>query len=196
MEFTVYEGTKAIGTLQAEGNGLFLEISCMLEVPARQIRRIFALSAFDSVYLGIPNAEGELHTRLAKRHLPDGLDGAVATVLPRGAWKPWRGVIDGVTVESALLQADAEKIKLAIAPEETVNFPAWVRDFETERVNGVEYAVLTLDAQSHLPLKNRECGGNTHEENDGDPADFVQPADAPACDGVGEHGREADRADV
>lgn len=195
MEFTVFEGTKAIGTLQAEENGLFWEISCKLEV-SRNIRRIFALSALDSVYLGIPNAEGELHTRLAKRHLPDGLDGAVATPLPRGAWKPWRGVLNGVSVASALLQTDAEKIKLALAPEETVIFPAWVRDFETERVNGVEYAVLTLDAQGHLPLKDRECGGNNHEENDIDPADFGMPPDAPACDGVGEQGREADRPDV
>lgn len=195
MEFTVFEGTKAIGTLQAEENGLFWEISCKLEA-SRNIWRIFALSALDAAYLGIPNADGVLHARLAKRHLPNGIDGAAATTLPRGQWKPWHGAIDGVAVGHALVQTQPEGVKLALAPEETVNFPAWVRDFQTERVNGVEYAVLTLDAQGHLPLKDRECGENEHEENGIDFADFGVSADAPAGDGVGEQGWEADRPDV
>lgn len=196
MEVTVFEGGEPIGTLQAEENGLFWEISCTLERRSERILRIFVLSALDAAYLGIPNADGVLHARLAKRHLPNGIDGAAATTLPRGQWKPWRGVIDGVAVGHALLQTQPEGVKLALAPEEAVNFPAWVRDFQTERVNGVEYAALALDAEGHLPLKDRKCGGNEHEENGSDFADFGVPVDAPAGDGVGEQGRETDCPDV
>ena len=196
MEVTIFEGTERIGSLTAEEDGLFWDFSCKINQDTERIRRIFVLSLFESHYLGIPDGSGSLTVKVPKKHLPNGIDGAVATAFPRGDWKPWRGMLDGVAVDTAYLRHGADTIALALLPEEAVKFPAWAREFKTENVHGVEMATFALDADGRLPLIKTESGGTENEKADIDRVDFELPADASADDSLGEQGWEADRSDL
>lgn len=196
MQRTIYEEGIAIGTLRAQEDGLFWKFDVKIENRPEQIRRVFVLSGWDSQYLGIPDASGVLTARLARRHLPQGVAGAVATVWPRCPWLPWRGEVDGVFVDACWLRPREDGMDLAMLPQEAIKFPAWAPWLRTEPLFDVQMAVFDLDQNGHLPLIEKE-GGTTNETSYRTDPEPVLPADPAADDDAGGWDtEEADRTDA
>lgn len=194
MELTVYERGTPVGTARLERDGIFWNISCEMTDLTEQIRRVYVGTAWDVFYLGIPDAAGKLSAK--RRHLPAEPTFAVAAPYPRGQWLPWRGTLDGVSVETALFCREDGKIKLLLPSEETVKFPAWLEKTEKETVFGTEFAMLSLTEDGRLPQEEKEKGEENYEETTVGTFDVLLPVDPPANDGVGDEGREADCPDL
>ena len=194
MELTVYERGTPVGTARLERDGIFWNISCEMTDLTEQIRRVYVGTAWDVFYLGIPDAAGKLTAK--RRHLPAEPTFAVAAPYPRGQWLPWRGTLDGVSVETALLCREDGKIKLLLPSEEAVKFPAWLEKTEKETVFGTEFAMLSLTEDGRLPQEEKEKGEENYEETTVGTFDVLLPVDPPANDGVGNEGREADCPDL
>lgn len=199
MEQSIFEGSREIGTLKCQKSGLFWEFSCKILENREPLCRIYVLNKWKVEYLGIPNASGELCARLPCRHLPEGIDGAVASRHPRGSWLPWRGPVDGVMLEEAYLSADGARM-LALPPQEALKLPQWAPAMQTELVFGVQMALLPLTPDGHLPQIETEIGGQNDEKTmeealvDG-ASDFDLPADDAAGDGFGGEWPEDGQAD-
>lgn len=194
MELTVYERGTPVGTARLERDGIFWNISCEMTDLTEQIRRVYVGTAWDVFYLGIPDAAGKLTAK--RRHLPAEPTFAVAAPYPRGDWLPWRGTLDGVSVETALLCREDGKIKLLLPSEEAVKFPAWLEKTEKETVFGTEFAMLSLTEDGRLPQEEKEKGEENYEETTVGTFDVLLPVDPPANDGVGNEGREVDCPDL
>ena len=194
MELTVYERGTPVGTARLERDGIFWNISCEMTDLTEQIRRVYVGTAWDVFYLGIPDAAGKLTAK--RRHLPAEPTFAVAAPYPRGDWLPWRGTLDGVSVETALLCREDGKIKLLLPSEEAVKFPAWLEKTEKETVFGTEFAMLSLTEDGRLPQEEKEKGEENYEETTVGTFDVLLPVDPPADDGIGGEGREADGPDL
>ncbi len=194
MESVIYEGTKPIGTFTLQEEGLYHRIQCRLKTDG--IRRVYAVHGLHSQYLGIPDANGQLSVRIAKKTLPL-IEFAIASPHERSIWKPWRGEIDGVFVEVCLLREDESGVSLALPETEAVKFPAWSEQMYRERINGTDSAIVLLDPNGHLPLIEKENGGIDYETNDSNALDPLLLANLPADYnyGVGDEGeqQEADR---
>lgn len=182
----IYQNSKKIGTLHIEEEGLYVKITCKTE-PSDKIRRIYLAYPYFSFYLGIPDRRGELTTHLPRKHLPETVC-PVASERTKDGWLPWRGEIDGVTVDDALVC----KTKLVMLPQEALKFPAW--QLATELIDDTEMAVLPLSADGLPRPTEREVLKD--EENPFDPVSFDVPADEPAADGLGLDRRKADRPDL
>lgn len=196
MELSVYKGERQVGTLRCEPDGLYYDISCELAQNGKTIRRVFVGYGWKSEYLGIPDAAGKLTARLPKNRLPDGLAFAVASEAPRGKWVPWRGEVDRVPITEGFVSPSEKGIDLLLPPQEAVKLPAWVDQMQEEAAFGREWLRLSLLPDGTLPEKEKERGEQTDEENSCDGADACVPADDASCDGVGDEGRQADRADL
>ena len=194
MELTVYERGTPVGTARLERDGIFWNISCEMTDLTEQIRRVYVGTAWDVFYLGIPDAAGKLTAK--RRHLPAEPTFAVAAPYPRGDWLPWRGTLDGVSVETALLCREDGKIKLLLPSEEAVKFPAWLEKTEKETVFGTEFAMLSLTEDGRLPQEEKEKGEENYEETTVGTFDVLLPADPSADDGIGDEGWETDRPDL
>ena len=192
----IFEGNDAIGTLTAEREGLFWKISCQIEKKREQLRRIFVLSKYEVQYLGIPDRQGKLTAHIAAKHLPDGIDGAVATAKPRGDWMPWRGKLDGVTVEQCWLRQTDGAPVAALPESEAYKFPAWAGEMHTETVYGEPLAVVSLSVLERLPQTEIINGGTEDETMDRDDSDDMLSGDTSADDSVCEEGRQADCTDL
>lgn len=198
MERTIYEEGTPIGTLQAQEDGLFWKFDVKIENRPEQIRRVFVISGWSSQYLGIPDAAGVLTARLARRHLPEGVSGAVATVWPRCPWLPWRGEVDGVFVDACWLRPREGGMDLAMLPQTAIQFPAWAPWLRTEPLFDTQMAVFELDQNGRLPLIEKEGGttNETFETMDGDAPEPLLSAEPAADDDAGGGDpEEADRTD-
>lgn len=188
----IFEGAQRIGTLAVQEDGLFYKFSCQIEKNTEQLRRIYVIHSWRVEYLGIPDRSGALTAHIARSHLPDALDGAVASPYPPAHWRPWRGVLDGIAVDEAYV-SDTQPVCLALSPLEAVKFPTWVEQTKTEKVFDREMALLTLSADGHLP----ENGGTEDETPDCDSTDPVLPDDAAAGDAdLGGEREETDCPDL
>lgn len=196
MELTVFEGEKQVGTLWIEPDGLFYGISCKITDCREQIRRIFVGYGWKAEYLGIPDAEGNLTTRIPKKHLPDGITYAVATTMPRGQWLPWRGVADGVPIAEAFIKQSEDGIDLVLPPQEAAKLPAWAEKMQTETVFGRELMKLSLLPDGSLPEITTERGANTDEEIIGNGTADRMPDDDASRISLGDEERQTDRADL
>lgn len=194
MELTVYERGTPVGTVRLERDGSFWNIFCEMTDLTEQIRRVYVGTAWEVVYLGIPDAAGKLSAK--RRHLPAEPTFAVAAPYPRGEWLPWRGAVDGVSVETALLCREDGKIKLLLPPEEAVKFPAWLEKSERETVFGTEFALLLLTEKGHLLQEEKDKGEEKYEETTVGTVDDLLPVDPSADDGIGGEGWETDRPDL
>ncbi len=190
MDCVIYENGSAAGTLYIVSEGLYWHIRCKMK-PASQLRRLYAVAGLRSVYLGIPDASGEMRIRIAKKNLPE-VQLALAASTPRGEWLPWRGEVDGVEVELCYCRQEPDGICLALPESELIKFPAWTGKWNCERVYDKEMALLYLDENGHLPQKENEHGGT--EENETMDCGYVDPlllAELPADYSYGGTGEEA-----
>ena len=190
MDCVIYENGSAAGTLTITSEGLYWLVRCKLK-PMSRLRRVYAVTGLQSVYLGIPDARGELSVRMAKKHLPD-MESALAVTTPKGEWLPWRGEVDGVEVEFCYCKQEADGICLALPESEVIKFPAWAGQWNRERVYDSELALLRLDQNGHLLVIDRENGGN--DENETMDSGYIDPlllADLPADYSYGGTGDEA-----
>lgn len=192
----IFEENEAVGTLSVEREGLFWKIFCQIEKNREQLRRIFVLSQYEIQYLGIPGRDGRLTAHIAVKHLPAGIDGAVAARKPRGEWMPWRGELDGVPVARCWLRKTDGVPEIALPEDEAYKFPAWADVMRTESVYDEPMSVVSLAVLDGLPQTETNDGGTYDETMDRDDFDDMQPFDDPADDGFGEEGRQADRTDL
>lgn len=203
MELAITEHGEQIGSLTMEEEGLFWKFVCNIGAGREQLRRIYVLHQWKAEYLGIPDEKGRLEVKIPRSHLPDGVEAALAVRHPRGPWLPWCGTLEGVSVAEAFFRNDGGMIELALPSQEALKFPAWAEDMSTQEVYGMQTAVLKLEQDGHLPLKEKENGGINNEEMqemDRTVPDDLLFDDAPADDGIGggaaEQGWEADRTDL
>ena len=196
MELAIYEGEKQVGTLRAETDGLFYDVSCCITPAKEQVLRVFVGNSWKSEYLGIPDRSGNLRARLPKKRLPDGISFAVAAAAPRGEYLPWRGEADGVPIAEGFIRSTEDGIDLLLPPQEAVKLPAWAESMQTETLYGRELLRLSLLPDGTLPERKKDRGENTYEENPCDVFDDRVSADDAPCDGLGDEGRQADRPDL
>lgn len=182
----IYENARLIGTLELQKEGLYTKFSCTIK-PTAGIWRIYLAYPYGSMYLGIPNKNGELKARISNKRVPKDF-AAVASSGSKGEWLPWRGQIDGIDIETALVKPDA----IAMTLDDAMNFPAW--DMETKIIYDTQMAILPLDAEG-LPLPTERKGAE-NETVDFNHFDFDLPADSLADDDLGGQGWEADCADL
>ena len=196
MELTVFDGEKQVGSLRAEADGLFYDVSCSLAPGREAIRRVYVGHSWKSEYLGIPDGNGNLRARLPKKRLPDGISFAVASDLPRGAYIPWRGEADGVPIAEGYIRTTGDGIDLLLPPQEAVKLPAWAEYMHTETAFGRELMRISLLPDGTLPEKKTDRGEQRDEENTCDTVDDRMPYDDVPGDGLGNEGRQADCADL
>ena len=196
MELTVYERGTPVGTARLERNGIFWDIFCEMTDLTEQIRRVYVGKEWDVFYLGIPDAAGKLTAK--RKHLPVTPTFSVAAPYPRGEWLPWRGTVDGVSVETALFCREDDRIKLRLPPEEAVKFPAWLEESERETAFGTEFAMLSLTEDGRLlqKEKDKDKGEERNEETTVGTFDDLLSVDPPADDSIGIEGWETDRPDL
>ena len=186
----IFEAGKPIGTITADATGLFWEFCCIVTERPERLRRIFVQNGWQVEYLGIPDRNGILKGRIPQKRMSYGITNALATQRPKGEWLPWQGKLDGVQVENACIRVTQEGIDLALFPEEILKFPAWADIIKTENILGKEMAVLSLDKDGRLPVKDIEIGGNTDETMDCNALDLGLPDEPVACNSGGSEGDE------
>lgn len=197
----IYQGAP-VGSATMESDGIYWKIVCRMMQSSNEPIRLYGIHSWQSEYLGIPDAEGRLAARIAKKHLPDGAETILASKLPNGSWKPWAGEVDGVKVENALLQRD-NGILLALESDEAVRFPEWIEFMEKVQVSDSERLLLRLDENGNLPEIEKKLGGTNNETMDRDAPAFELHPDASSGNDdnrIGgnngtEQGWEADSAD-
>ncbi|MBE6985754.1 MAG: hypothetical protein E7434_09170 [Ruminococcaceae bacterium] len=182
----IYENGRKIGILHMEEDGLYSKITCKCE-PSKSVRRIYLAYPYAAQYLGIPDANGFLEKRIASKKLPKQFC-AVAAVKTDAHYLPWRGMIDGIMVEDAMIAPE----EIAIALDETMNFPSW--KLETKLIHQKEMAVIPLNDDGLPQPIEREAIEN--ETLDFDDPDYDMPSELPAADGEGGEEWEADRPDL
>lgn len=148
---TIFLAAEPIGTLTATRAGLYYTFQCNLTEPPTRPLRIYVLSGYDAEYLGIPDADGTLTARIPVRHFAAEPSGALATALPRGAWHPWRGELDGVAVDFCLIKKESDALTVALPPEECVKFPQWLPRAAPITLNGQPYSQFRLTPTAHFP---------------------------------------------
>ena len=182
----IYEDGKIVGSLQLQERGLYILVQCQCE-PCEKIRRVYLAYPYSAKYLGIANRQGFFQTQIPKKQFPDQFY-AVSSTAEKNQWLPWRGEIDGILIESALI-CESE---IAMPLNEAMKFPAWELG-ETE-VNKTKMALLPLSADGEPLPREREAERNetTYYDNFAD-SDL---ADLPADECVGGTGWQADCADI
>ena len=198
----ILEAGSVIGTARVQKDGLYWIFSCRTEADPGKIRRLFAQKAWQVEYLGIPDGTGELRLRIPVKRLPEGADAVLSMGYPKNEWLPWQGVLDGVSVGEAYVRKTPEGLKLALPAEQTVKFPAWAEIWKIDKVFDREMAVICLTEDGHLPVIDRETGGDRDEKDVG--LDFdLELLDEPAAhysnsDGTGNQDQrgEADCPDL
>lgn len=195
MQWEIYEYGEIIGTLSAQREGLFFRLRCRVDASPKKLRRVYAMSGFAAIYLGIPDALGLLDTRVACVHFPCGITGAAALNHPRGQWAPWCGELAGVFCGDALLRAEGAGSTLAIPAQAEPQFPAWAGQMEHLTLFAREMALIPIDTDGTILLKETE--GEEYEETNAVPDSGACLLCHDAADGVGDaDGEKADCPDL
>ena len=198
----IYDKGAVIGTYTMEVCGLYLTFTCEILEGKEKIRRLYAVSGFDSHYLGIPDPGGRLQKKISRKILREPVSCLASSEAGRSRWSPWRGSVDGVNVNDALVCSGAGEVLLSLNPEEALQFPAWVGEFqEINDQHGVRMLVqLTSDGQ--LPAKEIKNRREKDEKDENsvrliDPQlSFDSDPCAGECTGDEEDRRQADRSDL
>lgn len=182
----IYEDGIQIGILNAEECGLYTVFSCKCEISAA-IRRVYLAYPYGAKYLGIPNRQGVFQTQIASKNLPKQFC-AVSSKTEKNQWLPWRGEIDGILIETALINEN----EILMPQHEAMKFPAW--ELEETEVNDRKMARLPLCNSEPLAKEREDEENETFDFDVYDAGDFDH-----LCaddDSVGEDGWQADCPDL
>ena len=180
----IFENGRKIGTIEQQSEGLYTRLICQTE-PSRTIRRLYLVYPYASAYLGIPDETGRLERRIVSKKLPQEYCAVCAQKMP-GDYLPWRGIVDGIEVNEALIGND----EILLSQEDAMNFPSW--SFEAKIIDDRQMAVLPLNAEGVPQPREREA---RDEALDFDDFDDGVSSGLPADDGAGRE-PEADCPDV
>ncbi len=199
MESVIYEKGRRVGSICMEPEGLYWLIQGRLEETGG-LCRLYGIRGWDSVYLGIPNEQGFLQTRIPRKQLA-ALDCALAVTSPRGPWLPWRGMVGEILLEDCYIQKQPEGFRLALPQWELEKLPIPAESLQREQVYDRELLSLPLSADGSLPQIEIENGGTENETNDYSDLDPFLLADLPAdysygTDESGEAGDEIHRGEA
>lgn len=203
MEIAIFEKDQVIGKLELSSDGLFWQIHGKVHEVPEKLRRIYALWGLRSEYLGIPDRQGILKTRISKTRLPQSPELAMASSAKKGDWAPWQGTLDGVRVDEIYVKREQGQTLLAFPSAELVKFPAWGDELEKQWVFDAALSVLRLTENERLPMIEKKLGGQKDEEMFCNDPDAVLFADADTHDSNGDlrtggegAGGKADRPDL
>ena len=182
----IYEDGICVGTLETEENGLYTVFRCTCE-PSEKIRRVYLAYPYGSKYVGIADRKGNFQTQISRKQIPKDACAAAST-REKDRYLPWRGALDGVWIDSALISEN----EIAMPLSEAMKFPAW--EMEITEIDNTEMARLPLNADGMPMPREREAKEN--ETLDFDDYDAGDPADLPADECIGDQGWEADRTDL
>lgn len=164
MDYTVYEGTQAVGQLTIQPDGLYYVIECKLN-EGEPLRRLYGIHGLQSIYLGIPNYNGELHCRISKKRLPIP-QRVIASVAAPGQWLPWSGDSFGVFLYDAFMKHEGDSVYLAVNETESEQLPQWRNLGQRETVVGSPMVCIPMDPNGQPPQIETENGGERNEERE------------------------------
>ncbi len=196
MIYTVYAGKEPVGEITIEACGLYFEIHGKI-TPCGEVRRLYGIRATDSVCLGIPDKNGELHRRVSQRSftLPERV---ILSGTNSDRWLPWSGESFGTMVYDGFLCREENGWSLAIDPVEWENIPQWRENGKKETVAGRPMIRVNLGMDGQPPLIKKDNGGEDneiHTQNHSNALDPLLLADLPADYDYGGTGSEEAHSD-
>ena len=157
-ELEVFAQGEKAGALELTHDGLFYEFSGTIRAEDG-IVRLYAVAGWDSEYLGIPEPQVSglfLRVRLPVSHFAEEPVCVVADRRPRGAWLPWRGLLDGVPVCACRLRRTEDGLMLALPLHEAEQLPLWLPHMQETELDGERVWLLHLNADGTPPFKIEE----------------------------------------
>jgi hypothetical protein len=190
MEWNVYEGSKAVGSLHVTCEGLYLHLEGSLSTEGR-LCRVYGICGRHSVYLGLTDSTGCIHKRLTRKGLPTP-EFCILSPYGPGQWMPWQGELQTVNLEHCLIKEEGGAFALAIPEEQWQRLPNNIGEGQRTEIYGQRMLLIDPDAPIVLPRIEKENGGKKNEvlnENAGEPIDPLLLADLPADYDYGEGGQ-------
>ena len=184
----IYEEGRPIGTFCSKKEGLFLRADCSLQADEK-LHRVYLAHRTGSLYVGIPDRTGRLTARIPYKNVPEEFC-CVSSAAPRGEWSPWRGELDGVPVESALIKKGA----LALPAEDAKNFPAW--DMKIFHLSDREMVLVPLGEDGSPILTELTKGEPENEADTLGNFNTDLSSDLPAGDSGSDDGGQTDCSDL
>lgn len=156
----VYFDGQQICQLQVERLGLYYHFTCRCSLQSPRILRIYAVSGVQTVPLGIlmpKDGEFVLDEKISVRMWKlAAIDAAVCGYSPETGVLPWRGEVDGVTVDGWLRPtSDGHELLLA---ENGAGFPLpanW-QDAVSKTCGGIPCAALQLDENGQIAASSQK----------------------------------------
>lgn len=190
MEWNVYEGSKAVGSLHVTCEGLYLHLEGSLSTEGR-LCRVYGICGRHSVYLGLTDSTGCIRKRLTRKGLPTP-EFCILSPYGPGQWMPWQGELQTVNLEHCLIKEEGGAFALAIPEEQWQRLPNNIGEGQRTEIYGHRMLVIDPDAPIVLPRIEKENGGKKNEvlnEIGGELVDPLLLADLPADYDYGEGGQ-------
>lgn len=153
----VYFDGQQICQLQVERLGLYYHFTCRCNPQSPRILRIYAVSGLQAVPLGIlmpKDGEFVLDEKISVRMWPlADIDTAVCGYSPETGVLPWRGEVDGVTVDGWLRHTSSGHELLLAENGAAFPLPANWQDVEQKPCGGIPCAALQLDESGQIVSK-------------------------------------------
>lgn len=149
IEITVYEKDRTAGTAKITQEGLYYRISCRLKIKPSRIERLYLISGFHSLPIGVlmPTEDGLLlNQKISVQSWPlDTVDAALCGYAPESCWLPWRGELEGTQLQGWIKEEQTGYL-LAVDVSETP-FPLIesLADAEPITLSEIECMCLRID---------------------------------------------------
>ncbi len=190
MEWNVYEGSKAVGSLHVTCEGLYLDLEGSLSTEGR-LCRVYGICGRQSVYLGLTDSAGHIRKRLTRKSLPTP-EFCILSPYGPGQWMPWQGELQTVLLEHCLIKEEGGAFAVAIPEGQWQRLPNNIAEGQRTEIYGERMLVIDPDAPVVRPRREIEHGGKRNEvlnENAGELVDPLLLADLPADYDYGEGGQ-------
>ncbi len=186
MDYPIYRGEQAAGTLHMVKDGLYYRLTASCAADHAQVYRLYGIRGLQSTCLGVlmPEENGELFTltrQISVRAMPERPE-RILMGAPQEDYLPWQGQIDGEDIPWAYLRTDGDKTFLAIPYKTGEPFALAHRLSHTvpATLAGETYLVVEL-ADGHLPVAPEDTTPAAEESipSVDDPAGAVEPGGVP-----------------
>lgn len=155
MEIPVFYDGQELCRLRVEQVGLYYRFACRCRLRPARIMRIYAVQGFSVTPVGIlmpVRDEFVLNEKISVRAWQlETIDAAVCGYAPEEGALPWRGEIDGVTVDGCWIRPTKEGYALLFAENAgAFPLPAALLDAEACQCGNVPCAMLRIDGQGNI----------------------------------------------
>ena len=149
IEITVYEKDRTAGKAKITQEGLYYNVCCRLKIKQSRILRLYLLSGFHSLPIGVlmPAEEGLiLNQKISVQSWPlKSVDAALCGYAPESGWLPWRGELERTQLQGWIKENETGYL-LAVDVSETP-FPLIesLADAEPITLSDIECMCLRID---------------------------------------------------